>query len=265
MATDTAGRNLPFLLTVDVEPDWGMCGHESIRQTLPRFCELLRRLGIRATFFVVGDLIDPCGDLLRRELADHEIGSHGLTHRVLTDIPLAEVPRELTESKRRLEAHFGRAIRGFRAPFLKTPPGWYDLLSDAGYEYDSSAGAVAPSAANLRPGQWRPQRHGRLVELPVTTLRCGWFPFNLTYLRLLSPVGSWLAPRDGTIMFLHLHELADPKLAKVLRPPMRWALRRNAGEPAWRMLEKTLSPRATRAMTCSEYVAQVAAQDAVRS
>jgi len=130
-------------------------------------------------------------------------------------------------------------------------------VSAAGYAYDSSCGAVAPSPRNARPSRWRAERHGTVVELPVTTLRCGWFPFNLTYLRLLAPAGGWLTPADGAIMFLHLHELADPALARVLRPPLRWALRRNAGEPAWRLLESALTPRAARAMTCAEYATRV--------
>jgi peptidoglycan/xylan/chitin deacetylase (PgdA/CDA1 family) len=246
------------LLTVDVEPDWGMRGHEAVTQTLPRFCNLLRRLGIKATFFIVADLLDPCGELLRRELAEHEVASHGLTHRVLTQIPPAEVPRELTESRRRLQEHFGRAVHGFRAPFLKTPPRWFDLLAQAGYAYDSSAGDVAPSLRNVRPARWRPERQGTVVELPVTTLRCGGFPFNLTYLRLLAPLGARLVSPRAPLMFLHLHELAPARLADVLRPPMRWALRRGAGEPAWALLEETLRPRAADAVTCSAYLEMIA-------
>jgi peptidoglycan/xylan/chitin deacetylase (PgdA/CDA1 family) len=115
---------------------------------LPRFCEMLRRLKMPATFFVVANLVDSCGELLRKELKDYEVGSHGLTHRVLPELPRDEVLLELVESRRKLEAFFGKPVTGFRAPFLKVPGGWFQMLEDAGYRYDSSIGAVAPSPGN---------------------------------------------------------------------------------------------------------------------
>ncbi|MEI6564612.1 MAG: polysaccharide deacetylase family protein [bacterium] len=246
----------PFMLTVDVEPDWGISGNECILQTLPRFCEMLRRLQMPATFFVVANLLESCGALLKHELADYEVGSHGLTHRVLTELPQEEVIRELVESRRKLEAFFGKPVTGFRAPFLKTPPGWFQLLEQAGYRYDSSLGAVAPSLKNQGPDSWRLKKIGTIVEIPITSLRTGLIPLSLTYLRLLAPVGEKLVSPESAIMFLHLHELADPGKAALLPWRLRYILRRNAGETAWDILERTLSQFATRGRTCGDVVSR---------
>lgn len=249
-----ASTNTPFMLTVDVEPDWGIAGHECILQTLPRFNELLRTLRIPATFFVVAGLIDQCGEVLRRELQNCEVASHGLTHRVLAELSQDEVERELSQSRRKLEDFFGRPVTGFRAPFLKVPPNWFNALEKAGYRYDSSMGKVSPSPANVPPSRWKIEKHGGIVEIPVTSLRSGWFPLSLTYLRLLAPVGIRMVAPDSAIMYLHLHELADPALAKSLPWPLRTLLRRNAGEPAWTILEQILTPFAARANTCAEVI-----------
>ena len=240
------------MLTVDVEPDWGISGHQCILQTLPRFRELLQKLRIPATFFVVADLVDQCGDMLRQELQNCEVASHGLTHQILATLPRDDISRELTQSRQKLEDFFNRPVTGFRAPFLKPPPNWFTALEAAGYKYDSSEGNVAPSPSNRSPTHWQMKKHGSVVEIPVTSLRTGWIPLSLTYLRLLAPAGRRLVSPDSTILYLHLHELADPTRAQLLRWPMRTLLRRNAGEPAWAILEKTLIPFAARARTCDE-------------
>lgn len=242
----------PFLLTVDVEPDWGVAGSIAVRQALPPLCDMLRRHSVRATFFIVSDLLGECGDLFSRELAGHEAASHGRSHRRLDRLPPSDVAAELSESRARLEAHFRLPVRGFRAPFLATPPGWVDMLAAAGYEYDSSAGSVAPSPRNVPAGKWRVGRSGGVATLPTTALRPGWAPFSLTWLRLLAPVGERLVHPRATMMYLHLHELADARLAERLPWPMRTLLRRNAGEAAWPILERTVARFASRAMTCSE-------------
>ena len=240
------------MLTVDVEPDWGISGHECILQTLPRLRELLRKLQMPATFFVVAELIDRCGEVLRRELQGCEIASHGLTHRVLAGLSQNDIARELTLSRQKLEAFCGQSVTGFRAPFLKMPPNWFKALEQAGYRYDSSLGHAGPSPRNRPPAQWHMEKHGGIVEIPVTSLRTGWIPFSLTYLRLLAPVGIRLVSPDSTIMYLHLHELADPTPVRLLPWPLRALLGRNTGEPAWTILERTLTPFAARASTCAD-------------
>jgi peptidoglycan/xylan/chitin deacetylase (PgdA/CDA1 family) len=70
--------------------------------------------------------------------AGHEIGSHGLTHRDLTTLPLEEARREIVESKMRLEESFGQPIRHFCYPY----GGWNEavraMVQEAGYETATS-------------------------------------------------------------------------------------------------------------------------------
>src|SRR5262245_53854080 len=112
-------HNGSVMLVVDVESDWGTPRTEGIRRVLPRLLELLERHRATATFFVVGELAGEVARVLpaRRQ---HEVGSHGLTHALLTRLSREEIIRELETSKATLEAH-GYEVLGFRAPFLKCP------------------------------------------------------------------------------------------------------------------------------------------------
>ena len=242
-----------LLLTIDVEPDWGVRGDGCVREALPRLLGALDRYEARATFFVVSDMLATCEDALRVIADRHEIASHGASHPRLTDLPDEDVDRELADSRRRLEG-LGREVRGFRAPFLLTPGRWAERLRRAGYEYDSSEGRCRPSFRNVPPGRWRKRREGGVAFLPPTTLRGGFTPFSLTWLRLAAPLGEWLARPDARMFYMHLHELADPRHADVLPWPLRWLLRRNAGEPAWGMLERLLRRRGKDTMTCWEFL-----------
>ncbi len=243
------------MVTVDVEPDWGVRGCQAVREVLPRLSDLFRRRNVRATFFVVADLLESCADLFREAFSGHEVASHGLTHRILAGLGEKDVAFELEESRRRLEAAFGRRVAGFRAPFLWTPPEWFRRLKAAGYEYDSSRGAVSPSPRNARPASWRVTREDGIAEIPATALRTGRIPFSLTYLRLLAPLGERLVSPRAPIIYFHLHELAERSLARVLPWHLRLPLRRNSGAAAWPILDRTLARCAARSVTCSEFLA----------
>jgi peptidoglycan/xylan/chitin deacetylase (PgdA/CDA1 family) len=253
------------MVTVDVEPDWGIRGCQAIREVLPRLSDLFRRRRVRATFFVVADLLESCADLFREALAGHEIASHGLTHRILAGLAEKEVAFELVESRRRLEAAFGSRVAGFRAPFFRTPPGWFRLLEAAGYLYDSSYGAVAPSPRNAPSRSWRVTREDGIAEIPAAALRTGWIPFSLTSLRLLAPLGERLISPGAPVIYFHLHELAEPSLAQVLPWRRRVPLRRNSGAAAWGILDRTLERCAARSVTCSEFLLQHRASETAES
>ncbi len=137
-----------------------------------------------------------------------------------------------------------------RAPFMRVPSCWFELLAEAGYVYDSSRGRVYPSVRNVPAWRWKPMRRGSVVEIPPTTLRVGAIPLSLTYLRLSAPLGEKLLSREGGVFYLHPHELARPALASRLRVPLRWVLRRGTGKPAWGLLERLLKRWSGRTVTC---------------
>ncbi|MFQ5801455.1 MAG: polysaccharide deacetylase family protein [Candidatus Methylomirabilales bacterium] len=72
---------------------------------------------------------------LRR--AGHEIGSHTMTHAVLTACGAEDVYREIVESKAVIEQHLGESIRHFSVPFGRRShysPGIRRIVCEAGYE-----------------------------------------------------------------------------------------------------------------------------------
>jgi peptidoglycan/xylan/chitin deacetylase (PgdA/CDA1 family) len=81
----------------------------------------LSEFGCGATFYVVAGFVGRRGYLApaqARELAEagFEVGSHSMTHRLLTGLADEELGRELSESKDRLEQLTGRAVEHFSCP-----------------------------------------------------------------------------------------------------------------------------------------------------
>ena len=245
---------VPFLLTIDVEPDWGQSGTQAVREVLPKVCEMLEQRGIRATLFVVSDLLSDCRHVLTDAARRHEIASHGASHRILSTLSPADVDKELSESRQRLEQSLQVDVRGFRAPFLRLGTDWFAALARAGYQYDSSIGSVAPSPANRYVTSWQPYQVGPITELPIPSLRTGLLPSSLTYLRLLYPFGRFLLADSTPLLFFHLHELADPRLASDLSFPLSLLLKRGVGKPAWNILDHITKDYASRSKTCHEFI-----------
>jgi hypothetical protein len=110
---------------------------------VPRFAELLARLGIRATFFVVTRDIE--ASRTARDIAEslvrdgHELGSHSHNHPYdlvrLHDRALAD---ELDPATAILRDLRGSPPAGFRAPGYTMTPRVLRHLAQRGYRYDSS-------------------------------------------------------------------------------------------------------------------------------
>ena len=247
-----------MMLTVDVEPDWGVAGTRGLLEVLPRLADTFEPEGVRFTFFVVSDLLragGPAGVRVLRDLAKrHEIASHGRSHSVLSGLSAGELWEEVRASRLALEDQLGAEVCGFRGPFFRTHPLLCTTLRRAGYRYDATLGCVAPSPRNVPPRRWAPQVEDGIVRLPVTTLRGGLIPFCLTYLRLLGPVGLRLIDPRAQIMYLHPHELLPPATACGLRAPLRFVLRRGAGERAWRTLARLIRTHGGPWTTCREFL-----------
>ena len=162
---------------------------ERVSASTAPLLDLFERYGIRATFFVVGEVIRAAPALIRRIAgAGHEIGCHTYSHRPLWELDPESFRREIRDFGAALEEVApGTLVRGFRAPTfsLDARTSWaLDVLGEEGFQYDSS---IVPSRGPLYgcPGAprgiYRPSREnflvhdaaGPLVEFPAPVSRLG--------------------------------------------------------------------------------------------
>ncbi len=247
-------------LTIDLEPDWGIRGTRAFHEVTPRFLRFLEDRGMRATFFVVSDLIAASPAMVTALAERNEVASHGCTHRILTRLDDAEVRREMRESRARLE-ECGVAVAGFRAPFFRRCRDFFRRLAEAGYRYDASMGSVTPGPLNWRLGRTPcPTWRDGVREFPTSAMALGMLPLSLTWLRLCTPMGRRLLPASASLVYLHLHEFLPPETASCLSPPLRRLLTRNCGEAAWAILAHALDALGAEFTTCRDILDHPAPQ-----
>ena len=84
----------------------------------PAILDVLKRRGVKATFFVIGQNAVARPDLVRRAYREgHEIGNHSYTHPNMAHVSEDRVRLELTACQRAVESAIGRQINLFRPPF----------------------------------------------------------------------------------------------------------------------------------------------------
>jgi peptidoglycan-N-acetylglucosamine deacetylase len=107
---------------------------------LPRLVDLFADHEIPLTCFVPGWVIDTYPNavecILRR--GRNEIAHHGHLHLSPNQHSLDAQRRELEEGTRRIEQVTGKPPRGYRAPYYAASRHTFDLLIEAGFDYDSS-------------------------------------------------------------------------------------------------------------------------------
>ena len=111
-------------------------GGSSATETAP----MLERRGWRGHFFVPTDLIGTKGFLSSKEIvalyrAGHVIGSHACTHRPLPKLSDAEVLREWSESRAKLEGLLGAPVTVASVPTGRYSARIGRLAAEAGYEH----------------------------------------------------------------------------------------------------------------------------------
>ena len=103
--------------------------------------EFLDTHKIQSTFFILGWIGKKYPKMVST-ISDHghEIASHSLYHKRLTELSISEIKQDLYESKKLLEDASGKEVLGFRAPDFCLPQsnGIMDYLLNIGYRYDSS-------------------------------------------------------------------------------------------------------------------------------
>lgn len=238
----------PAFLTVDVEDyrrhgrrdatgrEQRPCAAEVQRQ-LDATLELLDELSVRATFFVVAELVHqlPQGTWTELLARGHQVGCHGLEHRRVDCLGPALFREHLNRARHCLCDALGTEVLAYRSPYFSAEdclPWAGELLAEAGFSVDSSMRCSLHGG----PLAHLPGSDGAVREVPLASLGSG--PKRLTvmggtYLRLLptevcARLLDQAAARSFTPMvYLHPYDLdaAAPSLG--LNP---WRLCSRAGD-----------------------------------
>ena len=233
-AQDT-GRLHAF--TVDVEDYHNVIARDWLAREGPptsavvgntrRMLKMLSKAGALGTFFVLNEVAEQFPELIREIAAGgHELGVHGYYHRQLFKLSPESFRREVVEGRKRIEDVSGQRVRGHRAPAFSIVPEtqWgLDVLSEAGFEYDSSIFPV-----RLRRYGWAgfPKDIHRvtlaggrsMIEAPLSTVHAlgrDWPVGGGGYLRHFPGVVTRLAmKRIGrsrpAILYTHPYEIEWP-------------------------------------------------------
>jgi hypothetical protein len=224
-------------LSLDLDNEWsylktrGDAAWESFPSYLdvvvPRFLEMLKRLDLRITAFVVGQdaALEKNGPALRSIVAaGHEIGCHSFNHEPwLHRYSDAELLDELTRATDVISSATGVRPLGFRGPGFSLSRPALETLAALGYQYDCTTfptyigplarqyyfwtaklskseraqrealfGSLADGLRPLRPYRWDLGARS-LIEIPVTTFPIIKTPIHFSYILYLAQLAPALA------------------------------------------------------------------------
>ena len=229
-------ENVPFrnVISVDVEDyfhaeafskvvnptDWN--GRPSrVEENTRRILELFSKLGVEATFFVLGWVAERYPALVREiAAAGHELACHSYQHRLIYNVTPEVFRDDTRRAKELIEQAGGAPVCGYRAPTfsIDTRSLWaLDILAELGFVYDSSIFPIYHDRYGIPQAPRFPFRvatsAGPIIEYPMTTFRL-WGEHNFPvggggYLRLLprwyTRLGSRRAQKDNRPVIAYVH------------------------------------------------------------
>jgi peptidoglycan/xylan/chitin deacetylase (PgdA/CDA1 family) len=208
-------EKLIVAFTVDLEPDCPpfLHGFRGIEQGTPALLDLLASEGLPATFFTTGEVATRYPATIERLVRDgHELACHGMTHRAFTSLDAGAARREIEESAKVLRRF--APVTSFRAPYLRFPPAYVELLEHNAFTLDSSH-------AKYKPAYYRDRTSTRITRVPASAtssvLRLPRFARAAYLAALSSPV----------VLFVHPWEFVDLR-----RERLRFDCRFKTGDAA---------------------------------
>ena len=194
--------------------------YDYISQPLVELLQILSEFKVKATFFVVADIIDNYPGLIEMIVQnDHESACHGLHHEMIVDengnpkFQKSEFIDILIDAKTKLEKLAGRPVTGYRAPSAYIRGWMLDVLEDIGFTYDSSVAinslyskvGIRPNSVTTSP--YYPKINSldkgttprRLLEMP-------WPYFNALSFKFPTGGGPFLRYGGGRYISLGLEQ-----------------------------------------------------------
>jgi polysaccharide deacetylase family protein (PEP-CTERM system associated) len=178
---------MPNAFSIDVEDGISIAMRDQFGTRVPqtnrvvvqtqKILELLAASSTKATFFILGAVAESFPELVREIARDgHEIGVHGYSHVVFSQMNPDQARNEVMSAKQLLEEITGNAVIGHRAPCFSVSEStaWaLDVLLEAGYHYDSS---IMPCSGigygwpgqSLEIGRINTPKGQSIIEVPLT-------------------------------------------------------------------------------------------------
>lgn len=261
--------NLFNVITVDVEEwyhsnglnipseKWGEYPSKVEENTM-ELLELFDSYQVKATFFILGCVAKDHPALVKEiDSRGHEIGSHGLNHRLVSELSINEFTVDFVESKAILEDIIGKKICYYRAPSWSISKEKLEvlfILEEHGIICDSSLQPFQTplSGINGAPSEpFIPILNGRtlkLIEFPPTVCNVlnhlkvpyagGFYLRFFPYWFIENGLKKLNTEREGMV-YIHPWEL-DPNIPRLMtRPHIKFIHYYNLSKSKWK-LEKLL-------------------------
>jgi peptidoglycan/xylan/chitin deacetylase (PgdA/CDA1 family) len=266
----------PFALYEDVDSFFAAWTrrYDYLSAPTDQILEMLEEIGIRATFFIVADVVKRYPGLVQRiAAAGHEIACHGLHHACKIHpktkrpvMPIAAFQRRTREAKRILEDATGIGVRGYRAPAAYVSGWMLDSLEELGFAYDSSVSVNSlynktdSTLMEVGSSPYLPKSggHRAFVEIPWPFLRIGarlptaggpflrLFGYHYTMLGLQQSLR-----RGDTVFYFHPLDISEEAfpVSSTTNRPLYWAFKGNAAK---RRVERVLTAFKGQTCTCGD-------------
>ena len=228
------------VLSIDVE-DWHHCDYFSSIKTnknysmldgLNNFLEIVESHGIPSTLFTLSDVAPLIKDELCNAINNnHEVSSHGVSHKRPLTISKSDFIEELKVSKDSLEDIIGSQVLGYRAPCFNINNELTEELTNTGYKYDSSAmafsshplyGDIDLSFFNKKMDNVYQNEFLTEFELPTTKLLNQNIPISgggylriFPWLLMKKLISDFLKINQTYFFYIHPFELSNKALPKV--------------------------------------------------
>ena len=199
-----------------------------VEQNFRRLLDIFSECNVQVTCFFLGWVGERFPHLVREAIArGHEVASHGYGHQLVFQQRREEFYDDVRHARLLLEDITGAPVLGYRAPGFSTTeetPWFFDVLADAGYQYDSSVFPAPRSHGGMRAGRRDPYRvREDLLELPISVADMMGKPmcfFGGGYLRLFpywlikQKARQVLAEGRPVVFYIHPREIdpAHPRL-----------------------------------------------------
>jgi len=222
------------ILTVDVEDWFHICGVENhisltdwsglesrVTYNTLNILDLLCRKKVKATFFILGCVAERHPDLIKQiQNADHEIATHGYSHRRVYTMTPGIFREDLKKSVNIISHITNATVKGFRAPewSIRDDSLWaLDILQQEGFVYDSSMAPLhiignpnyrtTPHVVNLDQGYlWEVPPLVGTMPLVNFPLGGGWGLRTFPYSLIRTAIQNLNDQDQPALIFLHPRE-----------------------------------------------------------